>query len=319
MSLSLAVVALVSVQSAAPNVWVVLSRRSGVAAPKAMEVTKAVSSQLGNSGLSTLSAEDLSKCNGKKPCLLEQGRKNKVAAMVFVEVGTVLDDAFARAEAISVEEDGKRVALAEVEGPIDGLNEAMRAKVKTSLVVPRRQLLGVETPLPADLDTPPVATGPKMKPEPEPTPEPVAETPPPAPPATQVVATEPEPAKPFFTGGRIAGVVIAGVGAGVLIASAVAGGVAASNVSQQTSLCPNGMQCSNPAAFTAYNNAASAQNTSVALLGVGLGLAATGVVVMLLAGGSSAPAQEAAPAQESASFSIAPMPGGVAATLSGSF
>lgn len=313
MSLSLAVVALVSVQSAAPNVWVVLSRRSGVAPTKAMEVTKVVSSQLGNSGLSTLSAEDLSKCNGKKPCLLEQGRKNKVAAMVLVEVGTVLEDAFARAEAVSVEEDGKRVALAEVEGSLDGLNEAMRAKTKTSLALPLRQLLGVETPMPDDENTPPVATGPKMKPEPEPTPEPVAETPPPMPSAT--VATEPEPAKPFFTGGRIAGVVIAGVGVGVLIASAVAGGVAASNVSQQTSLCPNGMQCSNPAAFTAYNNAASAQNTSVALLGVGLGVVAAGVVVMLVSGGSSS----SAPAQESASLSISPMPGGMAATISGSF
>jgi hypothetical protein len=307
MSLSLGLAVLVSVQAAAPNEpWVVLMRRSGVAAPKAMEVAKAVSSQLGNSGIpSTMAVEDVTKCNGKKPCLIDLGRKKKVPAMVLVEVGTVLDDAFARAEAISIEEDGKRIGVAEVEGKLESLSEALRARVAVSLVPPLRSLLGIEAPPPAEVvkETPPVK------------PEPVSEVPPPMPPVekpVEVVTAAPEPeSKPFFTGGRVAGLIIAGAGAGTLIVSGIFGGIAAGAAGEQRTLCPEGTQCSNPAAFTAYNNAASAQNTSLVLMGVGVGLAAVGVVVMLIpSGNSEAPA---------ASVTMMPVPGGMAASVSGSF
>lgn len=303
MSLSLGLAVLVSVQAAAPGeTWVVLTRRSGVVAPRALEVAKAVSSQLTASGIpSTLAVEDLTKCNGKKPCLVELGRKKKVPAMVFVEVGTVLDEAFARAEAVSVEEDGKRLGVAEVEGVLEALGESIKARTTISLVPPLRGLLGVAAPAPIVKETAAVAK-----------PEPVVEAPPPLPEPEPVVVTKPaEPeGKPFFTGGRIAGLIIAGAGVGTLIASGVFGGSAAGGAGEQARLCPAGQQCSNPAAFKAYNDAAAAQNTSVVLLGVGVGLAAAGVVVMLLPTGTDSP---------SAAVTMVPVQGGMAASLSGSF
>lgn len=303
MSLSLGLAILVSVQAATPGeTWVVLTRRSGVVAPRAIELAKAVSSQLTASGMpSTLSVEDLTKCNGKKPCLIELGRKKKVPAMVFVEVGTVLDEAFARAEAVSVEEDGKRLGVAEVEGVLETLGESLKARTAVSLVPPLRTLLGIAAPSPTVKETPPVAK-----------PEPIVEAPPPLPEAEPVVLTQraqPE-GRPFFTGGRIAGLLIAGAGVGTLIASGVFGGSAAGAAGKQARLCPPGQQCSDPAAFKAYNDAATAQNTSVVLLGVGVGLAAAGVVVMLLPPGTDSP---------SAAVTMVPVQGGMAASLSGSF
>ncbi len=302
MSLVVGLAVLVSVQAAAPTeTWVVLTRRSGVVAPRAMDAAKAVSSQLNASGIpSTLAVEDLTKCNGKKPCLIELGRKKKVPAMVFVEVGTVLDEAFARAEAVSVEEDGKRLGVAEVEGVLETLGDSLKARTALSLVPPLRALLGLTAPRLAN-EAPPVAKT-----------EPVVEAPPPLPEPEPVLVTQPAApeGKPFFTGGRIAGLIIAGAGAGTLIASGVFGGSAAGAASQQAKLCPSGQPCTDPAAFKAYNDAAAAQNTSIVLLGVGVGLAAVGVVVMLLPPGADAP---------SAAVTMVPVQGGMAASLSGSF
>lgn len=307
MSMSLGLAVLVSVQAAAPEAWVVVMRRSGVTAPKAMELAKVVQAQLAAQGVPSNSAvEDLSRCAGKKPCLIKEGLKKKVPAMVFVEVGTVLDEAFARAEAVSIEEDGKKIGVAEVEGKIESLGEALKARVNLSLVLPLRQLLGVEAPPPAEVAKPEPAVVTVKE-------TPVVEAKVPDVEMPVVVAPpmpDPEPvSKPFFTGTRVVGMIVAGVGAGVLIASGVSGGIAASAAGQQTMLCPAGAQCTNPAAFTAYNNAASAQNTSLVLLGVGAGLAAVGVVVMLLPSGDAPPA----------SVSMMPLPGGMAASVSGSF
>ncbi len=299
MTLSLGLAVLVSVQAAAPgDTWVVLSRRSGVPAPRAMELAVAVAFHLGSTGIPTSTAvDDLTKCNGKKPCLIDLGRKKKVPAMVFVEVGTVLDEAFARAEAVSIEEDGKSVGLAEVEGRLESLTESLKARLSVSLVPPLRTLLGIAAPV--------VVVAPP--------PTPMVEAPPPLPPLEPppavVVKEQPNPSKPFFTTTRVIGLVVAGAGVGTLIASGVFGGSAAGAAGQQTQLCPPGQPCNNPEAYAAYNSAAAAQNTSLVLLGVGAGLAAVGVVVMLIPSGD-------APAT---TVSMVPLPGGAAASISGSF
>jgi hypothetical protein len=262
-----------------------------------MELAKAAAAQLTDSGIpSVIAVEDLTKCNGKKPCLIDLGRKQKVTAMVFIEVGTVLDEAFARAEAVSIEEDGKSLGVAEAEGRLEALTEGLKARVAVSLVPPLRTLLGLATPVVAVKE---VTVAPVM-----------VEAPPvPAPekPVAVVVAVEPVPSKPFFTTTRVIGTVIAGLGVGTLVTSGIFGGSAAAAAGQQTSLCPAGQPCTNPAAFAAYNSAASAQNTSLVLLGVGAGLAAVGVVVMLL------------PSGEATTVSMTPVPGGAAAVVSGSF
>ncbi|MFT3712684.1 MAG: hypothetical protein QM817_33965 [Archangium sp.] len=300
--------------SAAPSgeAYVVLMRRSGVPQAKAMEIAKDVSAQLNASGVPVSApVDDLSKCNGKKPCLVDAARKKKFAAVVLVEVGTVLDDAFARAEAVSVEEDGKRIALAEADGKLTTLSETLKTRVAVSLVGPLQTLLGISAP--------PVVVA-----QPEPPPTPAVEKPVEKPvvaekPVEVVKKPLPEisdtPAeKPFMTTQRTVGLVVAGGGAATLIVSAILGGSAASAAGQYTSLCPAGTQCNNPEAFKAWQSAAGTQNTALVVMAVGAGLLVTGGIVFLTGGGGSAPAD--AP---SADVSFVPLQGGGAAVVSGKF
>jgi hypothetical protein len=294
--------------SAAPSgeAWVVLMRRSGVPQAKAMEIAKDVSAQLNASGVpNSAPVEDLSKCNGKKPCLVDAARKKKFAAVVLVEVGTVLDDAFARAEAVSVEEDGKRVALAEADGKLASLSETLKTRVASSLVGPLQTLLGISPP--------PVVVA-----QPEPPPTPAVEKPAPVVEKPVEVVKKPLPEvsdtpeeKPFMTTQRTVGLVVAGGGAAALIVSAILGGSAASAAGQYTSLCPVGMQCTNPEAFKAWQSAAGTQNTALIVMAVGAGLLVTGGIVFLTGGGSAT-----AP---SADVSFVPLSGGGAAVVSGKF
>lgn len=297
--------------TASGEAWVVLMRRSGVPQAKAMEIAREVSAQLTASGVpNSAPVEDLSKCNGKKPCLVEAARKKKYPALVLVEVGTVLDDAFARAEAISIEEDGKRLALAEADGKLASLSESLKPKVAASLVGPLQTLLGISPP--------PVVVA---QPEPPPTPavEKPVEKPVEQPADKPVVAKKPLPeieesgdSKPFMTTQRTVGLVVAGAGAATLIVSGVLGGSAAGAASEYSMLCPTGMQCNNPAAYAAYNKAAGAQNSAMVVAGIGAGVLVTGVIVFLTGGASTS-------AGSDTGVSFAPLPGGGAVSVSGSF
>src|SRR5688572_20827164 len=102
-----------------PTAWVAVSRRSGVSRAQALELARSISTRLTDSGLKAhlLPAEDLSTCNGKVPCLMDKGRAAKVDAMICVDTGSVLDDQIVSVSVFSVEEDGKRIAQVQFEGP----------------------------------------------------------------------------------------------------------------------------------------------------------------------------------------------------------
>lgn len=311
MSLSLGLAVLMSAQAAAPGeAWVVLTRRSGITTAQAMELTRAVSARLSEDGVpNSLAVEDLSSCSGRKPCLVELGRKKQVQAMVLVELGTVLDDAFARAEAVSVEADGTRLGLAEVEASSSRLSEALVAQVRVVLTPALKSALGVE-PAPV-VATPAPTPEPEAAPIPPPLPpveQPIALTPVPFPqPAPVEVVSAPVQRAPYFTGSHVVGVVLLGLGVGGLVGAAVLGGEALTQVGTQTRLCPRGQICEDPAAFTAYQSAVASQSTGLVLAGVGGGLAITGAVLMAI------------PHREKPTVSFTPLPGGAAAVVSGSF
>lgn len=293
---------------AAPSggAWVVVSRRSGVSAKKAAEVSAGVAAVLKASGLpSARSPEDLSKCNGKRPCLIELGRKQNVAAMVLLEVGTVLDDGFARAEAVSVEEDGRRLGLAEYEGPLATLSKGLEPIVTRNLVPALKGALGAasttpELPPPPPPPAPPLVTHVEVAPQPQ--------LPPPAPPVPAVPAAVTEVAKPVEKSSwgprRVVGSVVALAGVGTLAAAAGTGLGALDQSNAAQRLCPTGQPCTDPAAYAAYRKASGAQTTALMLTGIGAVAVAVGATLFFLELG------------DDARVSLAPTPQGAAAVFS---
>ncbi|MBL8956935.1 MAG: hypothetical protein JNK82_39545, partial [Myxococcaceae bacterium] len=152
MLLSMAVLMSLTADTSA---WVVVSRRSGVTKPQSLEVVKAISSRLAAEAVNVLPADDLSACNGKVPCLMQKGRAAKADALVCVDVANVLDEQILVVSVLSVEEDGRRVAQVQVEGPKGKLDVEKIAPLLPELKV----LLGLNEVAP-----------PPPLPEPEPAP-----------------------------------------------------------------------------------------------------------------------------------------------------
>lgn len=312
MSLSLGLTVLLSVQAAAPaETWVVLARTSGVTTTRSLELARAVAAQLNEDGVPSHTAvEDLSTCASKKPCLVDFGRKQKVQAMVLLEVGTVLDDAFVRAEAISVEADGKSMGVTDAESEFSGLEAALKLKISTVLVARLKKALGLGAPPPpvAAVAPSPVVDVPKAAPTSAvltPVDQPKRSPP-------EVVTAPAGPAQPFFTPRRIVGVALVGLGAVALAFSTVMWVQTRNRVSEQASLCPSSPVMTCPRydeALVAHSVAVSAQNLALASLGVGGALAIGGSVLLAL------PTSPASPTR----VSFTPLPGGGAAVLSGSF
>lgn len=304
---------------AAADVQVVVSRRSGVAKPQANDVAKAVLAGLDAKAFSVGKAPlDGTSCNGKKPCLMALGRKEGAAGLVLLEVALVLDDGVVRAEAVSVEEDGRRVALAEYEGALTAkaaitqavqkLNAPLKALVAGDSK-PAEPAKPPEVTKPVEAAKPPAVavkpapvSAPVSAPAPAPAPKPaeppvVAATPPPPAPAVSEPPTEvsvqPAPAA-GMSGVRVVGLVVGGLGVAAVVAGIVFGTQALSNGARSLNLCPAGQPCTNPAAFSAYTQAAQAQNLGLGLTVGGAAAAALGLVLFVV--GGSAPADAPKPA-----------------------
>lgn len=297
--LSLALCAVVATSHAAtPQAWVVLSRRTGITSPKALAAATDVASKL--KGVPLVAAvEDLTTCKAKRVCLVEAARKKQAAVLVTVEVGAVLDDATLRIEGLSIDEDGKSLGVVDADGALASLVTKAEPKLSGEFSTTLRNTLGLTPPPQPKVEPPPVVpmvTAPPPETKPEVTP----------PVVTPVVVAE---AKPFFTPGRIAGVAVAGAGAAALVVGGVFGAQASAGAAKVKMLCPDA-QCTNPEAFTTYNQAAQSQNLGVALSVAGGVALAAGAVVFLINPGGEAPA---------ASAVVVPVQGGVMSSFSMSF
>lgn len=305
------------VQAAPTNdVWVVVTSRSGVPAPRALETARAISAALVKANVpSATPVEDLSSCKAKKPCLVAKGKTKGVPAMVLVEVGVVLGDGVAQLEAISVEEFGKKIAGAQVEGPGDALSGLLVEKTSSVLVEPLKELLGlksapavvtvlepVEPPKPVEVVKP-------VEPPPPAPPVVVAEVlPPPPMPANEVVAPV-EPSKPaFLTLPRIIGMAAAGVGLiGVVLGSVFLGEAASASRAIDAACGGTRDPCSSLTANQAYARGYQAQGVGLPMLIGGGAVAIAGAVLFLLN------PQPAAPSTPAVSFML--IPGGAGASV----
>lgn len=256
--------------------WVVVTKRSGVAKAAALEVGKTVSDTLSANGVpNSTEPGDLTACNAKRVCLIEAALKKKVAVLVTVEVASVLEDVVIHTEALSVEEDGKKVGAFDFEGPVRQFS-ADAAKVALDSFVPAiRSTLGI-------------AAAPVAKPV-EPVKDTIVAAPPPEAkpaPAEVVAAPPPEVARPVASKGlrmsQIAGIAVGAVGVIGLGVGIGMGVKAMGDAGQKNQLCPAGKPCTNPAAYTAFNDARSAQNLAIPFAVVGGVLVAAGATLLLV-------------------------------------
>ncbi len=257
---------------AAPGAEVVLSLRSGVAAPRALALTAAVADAL-RPAVDVAGPVDASACRGKLPCVLARGRADGATVLVTLEVGIAFSTATVLVSVLSVEEDGRRLARVELEGPLEGLDEGLRPLLQEKIVPALRSALGVGAP--------PLTAAPPPPPAPVAAPEP-------APPPAVIVPASPQPAASTGPSGlRVAGVVVGAVG---VIALGVGVGLGARALSERGVLaerCPSGAACTDPAAFTAWQSASQAQTLGAVAAALGGAALATGVLLFLLAPGEA--------------------------------
>ena len=265
-----------------PEAWVVVSRRSGVAKPAALDLARVLSQALAERGVPTPTpVDDATSCNAKVPCLVDLAQKKGVGVLVAVEAGSALDDVVLHVEALSVEEFGKKLATFDFTGPANDFQANLKEKVDEFFAPAVRTVLGLGKPV-AKATPPPEETKPppeEVKPPPEePKEEPV-----------KVVEPAPAPA-PGFTPAKIAGLVGAAVGVVLLATSAGFGINTLSLEGQRKGLCALDMPCNDPAAFDLYSRAGSSQNIGVALFVSGAVLAAAGAVLFFVDFGGDSPA-----------------------------
>jgi hypothetical protein len=292
------------VLAAPPSAFVVLSKRSGVATPRALEVATAVQKSLAAGSVPLGKVEDGSKCNGKRACLIALGRRTHAVSLVLVEVGAVLDEAVARVEAISVEEDGRSLGVVKHEGPLRTLAEDLATKVSGALLQPLRELHGLKDPEP--LVAPPVVT--VEAPPPLPLPEPSAPGPVPVPAVEKPIVITPAvasaaPAKPFFTGPRIAALAIGAAGVGTLFGALIEGLRSGGYARQRDAACADVVPCTDRYGVANANASARTGQAALILSIIGSGLLVTAGVVFIV---DFAVGQKKA----TATVLLAPVPGG---------
>src|SRR5262249_11382901 len=126
-----------------PEAWVVVTRRSGVARPAALELARTLSAALTQRGVPNPTPPDeAASCNAKVPCLVDLAQKKGVAVLVTVEAGSALDDVVLHCEALSVEEFGKKVSTFDFTGPAKGFAANLNDKVEEFFAPAVRGVLG---------------------------------------------------------------------------------------------------------------------------------------------------------------------------------
>ncbi len=255
--------------------WVVVTKRAGVAKAAANEMAKTVSDTLSKNGVpNPTDPADLTSCNAKLACLVDAALKKRAAVLVVVETASVLDDVVIHVEALSVEEDGKKLATLDYEGPARQFSADAAAKATDNLVPAIRAALGIAAAPIAKPAEPVVA-----EPPPEAKPKPVAAEEPP--PTAPVVVKPAEPSQ-GLRGTQLAGIAVAAVGVIGLGVGVGLGVKAMGDAGKKNQLCPAGMPCTNPDAYTAYNDARGAQNLALPFAVLGGVLAAGGVVLLFV-------------------------------------
>lgn len=311
---------LLAVQAAAPaDIAVVIARREGVSKVQSQELAAHGIDVLRKAGLVVAAAPvDGLTCAGKRACLIALGRKNQHAVLVLLEAATILDDGVLRVEAVSIEEDGKRLAVSDYEGSLVSmapltptfakltapLLKATQGKAAVAAAAPKPPE-PIVTPAPP----PPAAEAPKPV-EPSPAPAPV-----PAPTTPSVTAAAPPSSG---AGGRtVAAIVMLGVGVAAGVGAGITGAQALAENEKVTALCPVRNQCAdpqmptrvNPDAKAAAERAQGAQTAGIILAASGAAVAVAGVVLLLTGAPASAETPKvsvfAAPGAVSASVSLA--------------
>ena len=252
-----------------PEAFVVISKRSGLARGPALELGRAFADALKTAGVPVPSdIEEVNCSSGKVTCLVDAARKKGAAVVVTLELGSVLGDVVLHSEALSVDEDGKKLSSWDEEGPLATLKSKLSG-LSTSFAPAIVTALGLNKPVAA---APVVETSALVPPPP-----PVWVAPP-------TVAIDARPVEPAgWSNPRRAGAVMMGVGAGGLIASAVLGGLTLSTVGQRNAICPG--VCTSPKAFELDRSARSTQTIGI-IMAVGGGLvAATGTVMFMVNAG----------------------------------
>ncbi|MBL8950327.1 MAG: hypothetical protein JNK82_06100 [Myxococcaceae bacterium] len=292
LALTLALSLHLGAAEARPEAWVVVSRRSGVAKPQALEMARNLSAALAERGVPTPTpAEDATSCNAKVPCLVELAQKKGVGVLIAVEAGSALDDVVVHVEALSVEEFGKKLSTFDFTGSSKEFQANLKEKLEEFFAPSVRNVLGLGTTV---AKPEPVV---EKKPDPvkpiEPAPTPVEKKPEPAPaPAAVATASSDSGTSPL----KIVGIGAMAVGA-VLLGVAVYFGVNTMGLeNQRKALCMPGAQCTNPEAFDLYSRAGSSQTIGIGLAVAGGIVAAVGATLFVidLGGGSSATVTPAA-------------------------
>ncbi len=293
LALTLALSLQLGAAEARPEAWVVVSRRSGVAKPQALDLARTLATALAERGVPTPTpVDDASSCAAKVPCLVDLAQKKGVSVLVAVEAGSALDDVVLHVEALSVEEFGKKLSTFDFTGAPKEFSVNLKDKLEEFFAPSVRNTLGLGSPVAKVEPAPP----PKKPEEPKPAePAPVVEKPAEPPPAAAVVV-----AKPSDSGGigpmKIAGIAGMAIGA-ILLGTSIGFGVNTLGLeSQRKALCMPGAQCSDPQAFDLFDRARSSQTVGVTLAVIGGVVAAAGAVLFVLdlGGGSTATVTPAA-------------------------
>jgi hypothetical protein len=295
------------VLAAPPNAYVVLTKKSGVAAPRALEVVSAVKKRLSSDDLPVTEFEGAQACNGKKNCLLTLARGKNAVTLVLVELGAVLDVGIARVEALSVEEDGRSLGVVDHEGPLSSLPDDVAAKAAAKLLKPMRELAGLKEPEPVAAPPPPPPLVPVVQAH-EPAPPVAQPTPVPVP---VPVVEAPAPAATAWSTGRIAAVSLGAAGVATLAGALVEGIRSGGYGKQRDAACGAAVPCTDRIGVANANASTQTGRAAVILAIVGGGLVVAAGVVFGI--------DLAAHAEEAPAVSLVPVPGGAVVGFGGRF
>src|SRR5262245_35002147 len=111
--------------------WVVISQRSSVSKGTALDLAKDLSKKFTAAGIpNPTPVEDQSTaCANKMPCLVAAARAKGVGVLITLELGSALEDLLVRAAAVSVDEDGRVLQRADLDGPAASIKAALKEKV----------------------------------------------------------------------------------------------------------------------------------------------------------------------------------------------
>ena len=318
LALTLAVSLQLGASEARPEAWLVVTRRSGVARPQALDFARQLGAALNERGVPTPTpAEDATSCAAKVPCLVDLAQKKGVGVLIAVEAGSALDDVVLHVEALSIEEFGKKLATFDFTGPAKDFQAGLKDKVEEFFAPAVRNVLGLGTVAKAAAPPPVVA---EKKPEAA-TPLPPAEEKKKVEPAS-IAVTQPGPQpRSGMSGLNYVGVGAMVAGGALLITSMVLGARAMSLTGQRRSLCRDGMPCNDPAAYRLYEQAGGSQNAGMVTLFTGLGLAAVGAVLFLVDFGGGSQRVDPGGAGENPQLGVAPViaPGFAGVSISSRF